>query len=390
MWWSESRPGRPAGRRWCAAPPTARSPTRCPPPWNARTRVHEYGGGAWTVAGRRPVVHRVRRPAAVPAGAGGRRAGRGHRRAGAACGVRSPTCGWCPAGCSPSGRPTRRPAPRPTSSNEVVRVAADGAVGGAGQRPGLRLRPAPGPGGDAGLAAVGPPDDAVGRRPARRPVRGRHRDVVAGGPGRVRRPAGVGRRRRAAVLLPTAPTSGRCTGGARASEVELGARRRQRPGRAAVAVRAEPAGAAPRRAAGGGRAAGDGGERLAVREPSGELRELRPPGYAAFRVPHRGGGRRGLRRRRPGGRAGGAAGRRSTAGRAEVLRPARDLGLDPAWFSRPEHVSFPTPDGGTGIGDRARAGLPADQPRRPPPRRASCRRCWSSCTAARPPPPSRC
>ncbi|WP_309232908.1 S9 family peptidase [Blastococcus sp. TML/C7B] len=33
-----------------------------------------------------------------------------------------------------------------------------------------------------------------------------------------------------------------------------------------------------------------------------------------------------------------------------VLRPARDLGLDPAWFSRPEHVSFPTEDGGTGIG----------------------------------------
>jgi dipeptidyl aminopeptidase/acylaminoacyl peptidase len=34
---------------------------------------------------------------------------------------------------------------------------------------------------------------------------------------------------------------------------------------------------------------------------------------------------------------------------AEVLRPARDLGLDPAWFSRPEHVSFPTREGGTGI-----------------------------------------
>ncbi|SNR93058.1 alpha/beta hydrolase family protein [Blastococcus mobilis] len=34
---------------------------------------------------------------------------------------------------------------------------------------------------------------------------------------------------------------------------------------------------------------------------------------------------------------------------SEVLRPARDLGLDPAWFSSPEHVSFPTPDAGTGI-----------------------------------------
>jgi dipeptidyl aminopeptidase/acylaminoacyl peptidase len=33
-----------------------------------------------------------------------------------------------------------------------------------------------------------------------------------------------------------------------------------------------------------------------------------------------------------------------------VLRPARDLGLDPGWFARPEHVTFPTPDDGTGIG----------------------------------------
>jgi dipeptidyl aminopeptidase/acylaminoacyl peptidase len=38
-------------------------------------------------------------------------------------------------------------------------------------------------------------------------------------------------------------------------------------------------------------------------------------------------------------------------GGAEVLRPARDLGLDPAWFSRPEHVTFPTEDRGTGIGE---------------------------------------
>ncbi|MGY1753632.1 prolyl oligopeptidase family serine peptidase [Blastococcus sp. SYSU D01042] len=35
----------------------------------------------------------------------------------------------------------------------------------------------------------------------------------------------------------------------------------------------------------------------------------------------------------------------------EVLRPARDLGLDPAWFSRPEHMTFPTEDAGTGIGE---------------------------------------
>jgi dipeptidyl aminopeptidase/acylaminoacyl peptidase len=90
-----------------------------------------------------------------------------------------------------------------------------------------------------------------------------------------------------------------------------------------------------------------GADRLAVLEVGGELRELDLP-YGAFRyvtaqdtsvvcvagspssepvvlrVDVDGGGH-------------------------EVLRPARDLGLDPAWFSRPEHVSFPTPDDGTGI-----------------------------------------
>jgi dipeptidyl aminopeptidase/acylaminoacyl peptidase len=38
-------------------------------------------------------------------------------------------------------------------------------------------------------------------------------------------------------------------------------------------------------------------------------------------------------------------------GKREVLRPARDLDLDPAWFSRPEHVAFPTEDRGSGIGE---------------------------------------
>jgi dipeptidyl aminopeptidase/acylaminoacyl peptidase len=36
-------------------------------------------------------------------------------------------------------------------------------------------------------------------------------------------------------------------------------------------------------------------------------------------------------------------------GEPEILRPARDLGLDPAWFSAPEHVTFPTDPRDTGI-----------------------------------------
>jgi dipeptidyl aminopeptidase/acylaminoacyl peptidase len=38
-------------------------------------------------------------------------------------------------------------------------------------------------------------------------------------------------------------------------------------------------------------------------------------------------------------------------GATEVLRPARDLGLDPSWFSVPEQVTFPTEDGGTGVAE---------------------------------------
>jgi dipeptidyl aminopeptidase/acylaminoacyl peptidase len=39
------------------------------------------------------------------------------------------------------------------------------------------------------------------------------------------------------------------------------------------------------------------------------------------------------------------------SGASEVLRPARDLGLDDSWFSRPELVTFPTEDAGSGIAE---------------------------------------
>ncbi len=51
VWWAEGRPsegGRTALVRRSADGTTA---DLLPPPCNARTRVHEYGGGAWTVAG---------------------------------------------------------------------------------------------------------------------------------------------------------------------------------------------------------------------------------------------------------------------------------------------------------------------------------------------------
>ncbi|WP_430334158.1 prolyl oligopeptidase family serine peptidase [Rhodococcus sp. ACT016] len=51
VWWSEQRPteaGRTAIRR---LGPDGEPVDVLPVPWNARTRVHEYGGGAWTVTG---------------------------------------------------------------------------------------------------------------------------------------------------------------------------------------------------------------------------------------------------------------------------------------------------------------------------------------------------
>ena len=90
-----------------------------------------------------------------------------------------------------------------------------------------------------------------------------------------------------------------------------------------------------------------GADRLAVLDPGGELRELDIP-YEVFRyVTAYGMGVVCL--------AAGPAGEPVVlqvdvdGGNPEVLRPARELGLDPAWFSRPEHVSFPTDPRDTGI-----------------------------------------
>ena len=49
-------------------------------------------------------------------------------------------------------------------------------------------------------------------------------------------------------------------------------------------------------------------------------------------------------------------------GEPEILRPARDLGLDPAWFSQPGARDLPDRGPRHRHRRRARAGLPADQP----------------------------
>jgi dipeptidyl aminopeptidase/acylaminoacyl peptidase len=93
----------------------------------------------------------------------------------------------------------------------------------------------------------------------------------------------------------------------------------------------------------------DGADRLAVLERNGTVRELEVP-YATFRsLTAQGTSVVCI-----------AASSSSEpvvlridadGGEPEILRPARDLGVDPAWFSRPEHVTFPTEDRGTGIAE---------------------------------------
>src|SRR4051794_32227352 len=51
VWWSESRPAE-GGRSVIVRRSADGTLTDVlPAPWNARTRVHEYGGGSWTVQG---------------------------------------------------------------------------------------------------------------------------------------------------------------------------------------------------------------------------------------------------------------------------------------------------------------------------------------------------
>jgi streptogramin lyase len=51
VWWSESRPSEQGRSVIVRRSPDGTVTDVLPAPWNARTRVHEYGGGAWTVSG---------------------------------------------------------------------------------------------------------------------------------------------------------------------------------------------------------------------------------------------------------------------------------------------------------------------------------------------------
>ncbi len=359
VWWSESRPdegGRSALVRRSADGAVT---DVLPPPWNARTRVHEYGGGAWAVAGGTvwftsfpdqrlyrldagavgpvAITPEPELPAGVryadltPTGDGGLLAVREtHAASGAAADV----------------------------VNEVVRLSPDGTAEVLVSGPDFVSDPRPGPGGQLAWLQWDHPDmpwDA-----ARLVVRDGDgtETVVAGGPGE-------------SAVQPTWGDDGTlwfCC-----DRTDVWALWRRRPG-----GQAEPAldtgsdVAGPQWVFGqrrfavlpGGRvvaAAGrDGADRLVVLEPDGSARDVELPGWTTLRYLTAAGDGvvcvAGSPAREP------VVLRAGLDGSAEVLRPARDLGLDPAWFSRPEQVTFPTEELGTGIAEAHAAVYPPANP----------------------------
>ena len=118
--------------------------------------------------------------------------------------------------CSPSGRPTAE-GDRPADVvNEIVRVPPDGSRG-AGLRPRLRVRPAAGARTASTLSWLQWDHPDMPWDAAQLVVRAADgtEHVLAGGPGRVRRPAGRGARTWRCGSSATAPTSGRCTASGR-------------------------------------------------------------------------------------------------------------------------------------------------------------------------------
>ncbi|WP_092196171.1 alpha/beta hydrolase family protein [Blastococcus tunisiensis] len=346
VWWSESRPaegGRSVIVRRSADGTVA---DVLPAPWNARTRVHEYGGGAWTVAGgvlwftdfADQRLYRLL-PGSSPVAV--------TPEPGIPAGVRHADLRVVPGGVLAVRETHAASGAAADVVNEIVRVADDGSTEVLVSGPDFVSDPRPGPAGE--LAWLQWDHPAMPWDAAQLVVRAADgtETVVAGGIGE-------------SVVQPTWAPDG--TLWFLCDRTDVWSLHRWRPGSAAelvLDVGSDIAG--PQWVFGSSRFAlladgrivvafGRGGQdRLGVLGADGELRELDLPSTAY----------RGMI-------AGGdgvvcVAGAPDSepvvlhvpveGGSPEVLRPARDLGLDPAWFSRPEHITFPTEDRGTGIGE---------------------------------------
>ncbi|MCZ2821192.1 S9 family peptidase [Modestobacter sp. VKM Ac-2977] len=346
VWWAEGRPSEGGRTVLVRRAPDGTTTDLLPSPWNARTRVHEYGGGAWTVAagtvwftdfadqrlyrvaaGSEPVA--VTPEPEVPAG------------------VRF-------ADLHPDGDGVLAVRETHTVSglaaevvNEVVRVDADGTVEVLVSGPDFVSDPRRAPDGVT-LAWLQWDHPDMPWDAARLVVRAADgtEHVLAGGPGE-------------SVVQPV--------WGADLSlwwlsdRTDVWSLYRRRPhGEVELVFDAGSDIAGPQWVFGqsrfdlldDGRVAlaygRDGADRLAVLDPDGTAREFDLP-YSAF----------GQVRGASDGLVCVAGGPASEAvvlrvgpdGAPEVLRPARDLGLDPAWFSRPQHVTFPTEPGPSGVAE---------------------------------------
>jgi dipeptidyl aminopeptidase/acylaminoacyl peptidase len=362
VWWGEFRPGEGGRTAVVRRSPDGVAADVLPAPWNARTRVHEYGGGAWAVADGTlwfteftdqrlyrldpgaaapvPVTAEPAIPSGVrfvdlrplPGRAGVLAVRETHTDSGAAADV----------------------------VNELVRVGADGAVEVLVTGPDFVSDPVLAPDG-ASLAWLRWDHPSMPWDAAQLVVRAADgtETVVAGGPGE-------------SVVQPTWAADG--TLWFLCDATDVWSLHRWRPGaRAELVLDVGSDIASPQWVFGQRRFdllpdgrivlafARDGADRLAVLGPDGGVRELDLP-YAAFGSLTAHGDAVVCT-------AGGPADEPVVlrvavdTGDAEVLRPARDLGLDPAWFSRPEHVTFPTPDGGTGIAEAHALVYPPTNPR---------------------------
>ena len=359
--------GRPVGDR----PPLGRRhrrPTSCRPRGTPAPAVHEYGGGAWTVSGGTLWFTEFadQRLYRLDPGSDARWRSRPSRRS--PSGVRHADLRVVPDGDGVLAvRETHTDRARPPRSSTRSCASPTTAAGG---------RSSPGP------DFVSDPRLAPGRRHAVAGCSGTTRTCrgtppssssapptapstcIAGGAGRVGRPADVGRRPARCGSSATAPTSGRCTAERPHERGRARRRRRRRHRRAAVGVRPEPVRPARRRPGASFAYGRDGADRLAVARARRRACASSTCRYDVVPATCTRAGRRGRRASpaSPASEPRGPAGRRRRRAAPRCSRPARDLGLDPAWFSRPEHVDLPDRAARHRHRRGARAGLPADQP----------------------------
>ena len=347
VYWSESRPSEGGRSVLVRRSPDGTVTDVLPAPWNARTRVHEYGGGAWTVSGGTLWFTEFSDQRLYRLDPGSEEPVAVTPEPEVAAGVRHADLRVTAAGIL-AVRETHPESGRAADVvNEIVRIGPDGAAEVLVSGPDFVSDPRPEPDGPA-LAFLrwNHPDmpwDAA-QLVIRDGAGGEH--VLAGGSGE-------------SVVQPVwGDDAALWWFSDRTNFWSLYRKRPHEEAQLVVDVGSDIAGpqwvfglsrfallADGRVAFAYGR---DGADRLAVLGTDGSVRELDLP-YATFRyVTAQGTSVVCL------------AGSPSSepvvlrvdvdGGRPEVLRPARDLGLDPSWFSAPEHVTFPTEERDTGIG----------------------------------------